>query len=53
MVQELILTQENQVWVRELVLVQELYPNQRIKIHILFPSMECDFSKQVVQILAL
>ena len=30
-------------------MVQKLGSNQRIEIHILFPSMECDFPKSVVQ----
>ena len=32
---------------------QELVPNQRIEVHILFQLMECDFSKLVVHILDL
>jgi len=35
------------------ILVQELSPNQRIMIHILFKKMECDYPKQVVHILDL
>jgi len=33
----------NQVSVQESVSVQELSPNQKIEIHILFPIMECDY----------
>ena len=39
------LTRENQVWVRELDLVQELCPNQGIEFYVLFPSMEYDYPK--------
>ena len=55
-IREPILTREfdiNQAYVQESVLVQKLVPNQKIKIHILFPSMEYDFSKSVVQFQAL
>ena len=34
---------KNQPWVRESVLVQELRPNQKIEIDILFLLMECDY----------
>ena len=48
---EPLLTQKNQLWVRESVLLQELSLNQRIKIHILFPSMEFDYLNLVIQFL--
>ena len=37
----------------ESILVQELSPNLRIEIHVLFPSIECDYQKSVVQFQAL
>ena len=53
---ETILTREydlNQVQVQESVLIQKLVPNQKIEIHIIFPSMEWDFPKSVDQFQAL
>ena len=41
----------NQLWVWELVLVQALSPSPQIDIHILFPSMECDYPKLEIQFL--
>jgi len=35
----------NQVWVQVSDSVQEFGPNQRIKIHIHFPTMKCDYPK--------
>ena len=35
----------NQVWVQESDSVQDFIPNQRIEIHIYFPTMECDYQK--------
>ena len=31
-------------------LVEELGPNQRVDVHIYFPSMECDFLRFVVHV---
>ena len=50
---KLILTREfdsNQVKVRELNLDQKLGLNQKIEIHNLFSSMECDFARSVIQV---
>ena len=47
------LIRENQLWVRDSVLIQELSLNQRIEIYILFPSMECDYPNLVIQFLDL
>ena len=41
--------ESNQVSVQESVSIQELSLNQKIEIYILFPLIECDFPKLVVQ----